>query len=254
MRCLHCLCLLLLLLPVRLDLKETRFIDSGVLYRRANTPRNIGDPQEVSFSTEDGGVVSADLYGDGNRGVVLVHGGRFTKSSWQAQAWELSKAGFRVLAIDLRGRGKSKAGPAAKPEDAANPDAQGYRWDVLAAIRYLHQQGVKSVSIVGASMGGGAAAEASIEARPGEIDRMVLLAHSPIEHPEKIKGRTLFILTRDDANAAGPRLPKIREQFEKAPAPKKLILLEGNAHAQFVFDTAQGPRLLREILQFLSSP
>jgi dienelactone hydrolase len=225
----------------------------GIVYKHSmpQQQNRSGDAfeaeKEISFPAEDGGIVSADLYGNGNRGVVLVHGGRFAKQSWQPQARELVKAGFRVLAIDLRGRGKSRGGPAAKPDD------DGYRWDVLAAVRYLHQHDVKTVSIVGASMGGGAAAEASIEARPGEIDRIVLLAHSPIEHPEKIKGRTLFILTRNDANAAGPRLPKIREQYAKAPQPKKLVLLEGDAHAQFVFETEQGPRLLREILQFLSS-
>lgn len=39
-------------------------------------------PQElVSFRTEDGGVVYAHLYGDGDHGVILVHGGRFDKSS-----------------------------------------------------------------------------------------------------------------------------------------------------------------------------
>lgn len=34
--------------------------------------------------------------------------------------------------------------------------------------------------------------------------------------------------------------------------PKKLVILEGSAHAQFVFETAQGERLMREILRFLS--
>ena len=69
----------------------------------------------------------------------------------------------------------------------------------------------------------------------------------------KMKGPKLFILARDDANAGGLRLPKIREQFEKAPQPKKLILLDGSAHAQFLFQTSQGERVMREILQFLSA-
>jgi pimeloyl-ACP methyl ester carboxylesterase len=198
-------------------------------------------PQPVSFPTEDGGVVYADLYGKGKRGVVLAHGGRFDKESWARQAQQLARAGFRVLAIDFRGRGQSRGGTAGD---------EGVRYDVLAAVRYLRRSGAKTISVIGASFGGGAAAEAAIEA-PGEIDRLVLLAHSPIEKPEQLKGRKLFILTRDDANAAGLRLPRIRDQFERAPEPKELVILEGSAHAQFIFETDQAARLMREILRFL---
>ena len=34
-------------------------------------------PRELSFPTADGGVIRADLYGTGDRGVVLAHGARF---------------------------------------------------------------------------------------------------------------------------------------------------------------------------------
>jgi hypothetical protein len=51
-----------------------------------------------------------------------------------------------------------------------------------------------------------------------------------------------------------PRLEMIREQYERAPAPKELIVLEGSAHAQFIFETDHGERLMREILRFLSEP
>jgi hypothetical protein len=105
----------------------------------------------------------------------------------------------------------------------------------------------------GASLGGWTAADASVEAKPGEIDRLVLLAHSPIVKPEQIKGRKLFIVCRDDTNDAGLRLPRIREQYEKAPDPKELVILEGSAHAQFIFATDQGERLMAEILRFLSA-
>ena len=61
----------------------------------------------VSFPTQDGGRVYADLYGQGDRGVVLAHGALFNKESWAEQARPLAKAGFRVLAIDFRGHGRS---------------------------------------------------------------------------------------------------------------------------------------------------
>jgi hypothetical protein len=40
---------------------------------------------------------------------------------------------------------------------------------------------------------------------------------------DKLKSSTLFIVAREDTSADGPRLPRIREQFEKAPGPKQLI-------------------------------
>ena len=203
--------------------------------------------EHVSFPTEDGGMVYADIYGQGERGIVLAHGGRFNKESWEKQAQELVKSGFRVMAIDFRGYGQSR-GPQSKS------GFEGVEYDVLAAVRYLHKTGAKTVSIIGASFGGSAAADASILAEPGEIDRLVLLAAWTGGPPEKIKGRKLFIVARDDANDDGPRLPKIRANYEKAAEPKELIILDGSAHAQFLFATDQGERLMHEIVRFLSEP
>ena len=78
--------------------------------------------QHLSFATEDSGLIYADLYGEGDQGVVLAHGGRFTKESWQPQAQQLARAGFHVLAFDFRGFGKSTIlvmpKPAAQEGDA----------------------------------------------------------------------------------------------------------------------------------------
>ena len=201
--------------------------------------------ERVSFPTPDSGVVVADVYGAGNRGVVLAHGGRFNKASWEPQARAIAAAGFRVVAIDFRGRSESRAG-------RAGPD--GVHHDVLGAVRYLRGNGATSVSVVGASFGGGAASDAAAVA-PGEIDRLVLLAHSPIDHPERVGGRKLFIIASGDTTASGvPRLVQIREHYERSSAPKELVVLDGTAHAQFLFQTDQGDRVMREILRFLSAP
>src|SRR5712675_263303 len=110
----------------------------------------------VSFPTEDGGVVFADIYGVGERGVVLAHGGRFNKESWEKQARALTSAGYRVLALDFRGYGNSRGPGQSQPMDAP------LHLDVLAAVRYLRKMGAKSVSVIGGSMGAGAAGDASI--------------------------------------------------------------------------------------------
>ncbi|MFZ0957079.1 MAG: alpha/beta fold hydrolase [Candidatus Sulfotelmatobacter sp.] len=202
--------------------------------------------EAVTFLAPDGYRLHADLYGKGDRAVVLAHGGRFTKESWRKQAEVLADAGFRVLAIDFRGYGQSVPG-------SQNEDWKHYP-DVLAAVRYLHNAGANSVSVVGASMGGDAAGDASAESNPGEIDRIVFLGSEGGDSPERLKGRKSFIVTRDDQSGDGPRLPGITEHYRKAPDPKKLVVLEGSAHAQFIFDTDQGPRLLQEMLRFLSEP
>jgi pimeloyl-ACP methyl ester carboxylesterase len=204
--------------------------------------------QHRSLTARDGAIVYADVYGEGNRGVVLAHGGRFNKESWAKQAGELAKAGFRVVAIDFRGYGHSKG-----PGQADIYTAPLYL-DVLAAVAYLRNSGSGPVSLVGGSFGGGAAAEATIQAKPGDIDRLILLAAEPDTPPEKLTVRKLFIVARDDANGAGPRLPRIRAYYDKTPGPKELIVVEGSAHAQFLFETDQGPRVMREILRFLSAP
>jgi len=120
-------------------------------------------------------------------------------------------------------------------------------------VRYLKSKGAKKVSVVGGSYGGASAGDASIQGEPGEIDRVVFLAAGPNLPAEKMKSGSLFIVAQGDADGAEPRLPAIRAQYEKAPRPKKLVVLEGNAHAQFLFETKQGARVMEEIERFLSS-
>jgi pimeloyl-ACP methyl ester carboxylesterase len=204
--------------------------------------------EHVSFPTDDGGLIQADVYGSGKRGVVLAHGGQFRKESWEKQARVLATAGFYVLAFDFRGFGQSR-GPG-----QADLYSAPMHLDVLAAVHYLRTHGAKTIAVVGGSFGGSAAGDASIASKPGEIDRLVFLGAAPNGPADKLKSRTLFIVARDDTSGDGPRLPVIRAQYEKAPQPKQLIVLDGSAHAQFLFQTDQGERVMREILRFLSEP
>jgi pimeloyl-ACP methyl ester carboxylesterase len=203
----------------------------------------------VSIATADGGFITADVYGSGERGVVLAHGGRFDRTSWRNQARELASAGFRVVAIDFRAAVEARAGR----ETPCLYDEKCLARDVTAAVNYLRSIGARTVALVGASLGGGAAAQASTEAPPGIIDRIVLLAHMPIYAPEKIQGRKLFIVSRDDLGSGNlPRLPEIQAQYERATQPKELIVLDGSAHAQFIYQTGQRTRLMRELMRFLN--
>jgi pimeloyl-ACP methyl ester carboxylesterase len=79
-----------------------------------------------------------------------------------------------------------------------------------------------------------------------------MLGAAPNLAADKLKSPALFIVARNDTSGDGPRLPGIRAQYEKTPQPKKLIVLNGSAHAQFLFQTDQADRVMREILSWLS--
>ena len=134
--------------------------------------------EPISFPTQDGGLIQAHLYRAGEHGVILVHGGRFNKESWEKQARALTNAGFTALAIDLRGYGKSKG-----PGDTDIFTAPLHN-DVVAAFKYLHDHGSKKISLLGASLGGGAVADASALIDAKDLEAVILLAATP-EHPEK---------------------------------------------------------------------
>ena len=85
-----------------------------------------------------------DSGGDG-RPVVLIHGWPQSAEAWAMQAPALREAGYRVVAYDRRGFGRSD-----------KPDA-GYDYDTLAADldRVLTELDLRDVTLVGFSMGGG---------------------------------------------------------------------------------------------------
>lgn len=210
--------------------------------------RGVGSA-EVRFPSSDGGVVHASLHGVGERAVVLAHGGRFTKESWSDQIPAFVDAGLRVMAIDFRGRGRSRG-----PDGDKDGEYDDVHHDVLGAVRYLRSTGSTEVAVVGASFGGAAAARAAVEAGPGEIDLLVLLAPSVIERPEGMQGRKLVLVAEGDVRGGGVRrLDEIRPMLERTPGPKELVVLPGEAHAQFLFETEQAGELLRRIVEFVTS-
>jgi pimeloyl-ACP methyl ester carboxylesterase len=196
-----------------------------------------GEPPRVrSLPTADGGAVTAHEWGRGTHAVVLVHGAAFGPSSWERQAKQLAERGLRVLALDMR---RDALGRPRPPEV--------WRLDVRAAIEALRADGAREVSVVGASIGGAAVADCLTEEPIGAVERVVLLSPAGARRPERLPGRKLVVLSREE-----PSVEAIRQLYARMPGPKELAELDGAAHAQRAF---RGPakRVLEErLVRFLA--
>jgi alpha-beta hydrolase superfamily lysophospholipase len=97
--------------------------------------------------TSDGVRLYAIEAGRGSVGVVLVHESPADLCGWTPLLPSLTRAGFHVLALDLRGFGDSQAPQSEKGYHA-------YDRDLRAATAYARARGAKRVFLVGASFGG----------------------------------------------------------------------------------------------------
>lgn len=205
----------------------------------------------VSIPSDDGHALAGVLYGDGRHVVILLaHGGYSSLASWAATAAELHAAGLRVLVIEAHAAAELSVGR----ETPCLYDAKCLARDVLAGLRFARRLGVDRIAFIGGSMGAAAVAEASMDSAAADVESVVVLAPARVAEPERMRGRKLFFATRDDANSAGLRLPGIQAMFDRAPEPKRFVLLEGSAHAQRILAEADGARLMRDIVRFLTAP
>ncbi|HEX8553841.1 MAG TPA: alpha/beta fold hydrolase, partial [Sphingomonas sp.] len=97
------------------------------------------------IETRDGTELYVKEWGDG-RPVILTHGWPLNADSWDAQALDLAKAGYRVIAYDRRGFGRS------------DQPWTGYDYDTLAddlADVLEATDADDDATIIGFSMGGG---------------------------------------------------------------------------------------------------
>ena len=102
----------------------------------------------VTLTTADATTIAAQTWGEGDKGVVLVHGKDESAETWAYFADRLATRGFHVIAIDLRGHGASSG--------AADLSADSWPAmvaDVDAATLWLKEQGASSVHLIGAEVG-----------------------------------------------------------------------------------------------------
>lgn len=110
---------------------------------------------ETSFVTEDGYTIYADYLEGGEKAVLLIHMLSRDKSSWGDFAGGLNQKGYTVLAIDMRGHGKSvmKGGQKRTWQSFSEQEFNDIVADVAASKEFLKGKGKEMKFIIGASIG-----------------------------------------------------------------------------------------------------
>jgi pimeloyl-ACP methyl ester carboxylesterase len=153
---------------------------------------------EVSRQTDalqpDSVRLHIDDSGGSGRPVVLIHGWPLSAQAWEPQVSVLRAAGYRVVAYDRRGFGRSD-----KPEF-------GYGYDMLAddLQRVMAQCGLQDVTLVGFSMGGGEVARYIARHGESRLHSVVFAAAVPP------------YLMKSAANPEGPLTPEKAQQMKRS--------------------------------------
>jgi pimeloyl-ACP methyl ester carboxylesterase len=197
----------------------------------------------ATFDTGDGVALAGTLYGSGEVVALLAHMSGATQASWRPFAERVAQAGYAAFTFDFRGNGAS-----------GGPAANGLLdQDVRAAIAYLRGQGFKTIVLIGASMGGTAAAMNSRERNVAGLS----LISSPrgfeglVVAPGDLAGLPYpkqFIASEDDE----PFVTEVRTMHSQASDPKEIRLFSGNAHGTNLFNTdhkAEFETLLLSLIQ-----
>ena len=169
----------------------------------AGTTANLEGSTGGDDTPDDAVWLHIEDSGGTGRPVVLIHGWPLSAEAWEAQVPALQAAGYRVVAYDRRGFGRSD-----KP-------ASGYSYDSLAddLQRVMDQCKLQDVTLVGFSMGGGEVARYIARHGQSRLHCVVFAAGVP---PYLMK-------TAD--NPEGPLTPEIALQKKRA--------LEQDRHAFF---------------------
>jgi alpha/beta superfamily hydrolase len=204
---------------------------------------------EVIFKTEDDIQLNGNIFGRGDRWVILSHMYPTDQESWFDFAGELSERSYVALTFDFRGYGKS---------GGSKDDIVNIFKDVTAAITLAKSYNCRQVFLVGASMGGTASIIAA--SMDSTISGVVALAApgkmgddlDAISVVPELKMPKLFICAiGDDYHAKAAKA-----FYEKSVEPKTLEIMENSSeHGTFIFEKEpeNAVRLKTIIINFLDS-
>jgi pimeloyl-ACP methyl ester carboxylesterase len=121
--------------------------------------------EAVELKTVDGWALKAMFAPSvpGKLTLLLLHGTGQRKEDWKRLAFPLMRAGYGVMAVDMRGHGESRVSPSGEEltwkKLRATPTANDFAdmsRDAEAAVAWLAGQGVPedSIGLIGAEVGG----------------------------------------------------------------------------------------------------
>jgi len=149
--------------------------------------------------TRDGKDIAYHYHEAGWRGVILLHELDGSMADWVPLEGELQTAGFSYIKIDFRGHGESQG----NWELFGDGDFRNMTYDVEAAHNYLKLRGVRTVAIIGSSIGANLAFKYAIWKG---VDMLVLLSpgfsYRGIDISKEIAnytGKVLVVVGKDDS-------------------------------------------------------
>jgi non-heme chloroperoxidase len=169
-----------------------------------------GDTDMAFITTRDGTQIFYKDWGPKNaQPIVFHHGWPLSSDDWDAQMLFFLGHGYRVIAHDRRGHGRSTQ------TDTGN-DMDTYVADLIELTDHLDLRGAVHI---GHSTGGGEAARYAARARPGRVAKAVLVGAVPP------------IMVQSDKNPGGTPMA-VFDGFRAALAANR---------AQFYLDVPSGP-------------
>jgi non-heme chloroperoxidase len=150
-----------------------------------------------TITTKDGTEIYYKDWGTGPV-VTFSHGWPLNSDAWDGQMLFLAQKGFRVVAHDRRGHGRSS-------QASSGNDMDGYADDLAAVIEALD---LNDVTLVGHSTGGGEVARYIGRHGTGRVARAVLIAAVPpmlLKTPANPEGLPLELFDGLRGSLAGDR-------------------------------------------------
>jgi pimeloyl-ACP methyl ester carboxylesterase len=163
------------------------------------------------------------VWGEGNYGVVLAHGASYDAASWEPQAKEIAQNGMVAVAIE---------------------DTSGE--SVATAAEYLKEKRTpRGVAFVGSSAGTSGVLEAA-ESHPELPDQLIILSGTG-DVSRLGAFPKLFVASEGEGLAEEAH----RMTQESRGTQNEPLIVAGDAHAQAIFKTAEGKKLMDAMLQRL---
>jgi esterase/lipase len=225
---------------------------TGCNQSQAIRQQALKDSHVVSFTASDGVELAGRLFGPehAHTGVVLAHMLPSDQRSWYDFADRLGTMGYSALTFDFRGYCPEGGGGCSQ----GTKNVAAIWQDVAGAVAFLRNQGLGSIALVGASMGG--TASLVVAADEGDAIRAVVTLSAPQSisglsaGPDVLANVTaakLFIAGDGDSVAA----EAAQSFYDQSPEPKDVQIVTSSDHGTDLLEGNQAEIVRNLILTYL---